>query len=178
MKLNNKGQGQLFMIILVVGLLFGGLGGLKLGNINPFKSKAGVATQKDEGNKSEYYRDKVKGIEYRSEERYKIQNKASIAGSNTIGAKIGNFIDKSIQLILFVIIGGIILFFVTGINIFKRFAEIAAEAKRYRKALKQTIKAVDVASPKMNGEDKVLKALLAMKQDEDTKNLINEMKNE
>ena len=75
-------------------------------------------------------------------------------------------------------VGGIILFFVTGINIFKRFKQIAKEALRYRKALKQTVKAVDIASPKMNGEAQKLKDTLAMKHDDDTKNLINELKNE
>ena len=176
MRLNNKGQGQLMMILLVVGLIFGGLGGLKLASLNPFKAKAGIV-QKDEGHKTESYRDKIKGIEWRSEERYKMQNKGTTPSGGSIGSAIGNFIDKSIQLIIFVTIAGVILFFVTGINIFKRFKQIAQDANRYRKALKQTIKAVDVASPNMNAEDKILKAMLAMKQDEDTKKLISEIKN-
>ena len=159
MRLNNKGQGQFMMILLVVGLLFGGLGGLKLASLNPFKAKAGI-TQKDEGQKSEFYRDKIKGIEFRSEERYKMQNKGAVTG-NSIGSKIGSFIDSSIQMIIYVVIIGFLLLFFTGINIFKRFKKIANDAIRYRKALKQTVKAIDVAGPKMNGEDKVLREWLA-----------------
>lgn len=177
MKLNNKGQGQIMIILLVVGLLFGGLGGLRLAKIFSPRRKAAIV-QKDEGHKSISFKDKIKGIEWRSEERYKMQNKATGAESGTIGARIGNFIDKSIQIIIFVVIGGIILFFVTGINIFKRFAELAKEAKKYRKALKQTVKAIDVASTKMGGEDNVLKAALSDKQDEDSEILIKQIKNE
>lgn len=186
MRINNKGQTQLLMIVLVGGLLFGAFGGLKLGKLNPFKSSKATVTLKDEGNKEEYFKDKIKGIEYKSKETYKTQNKqASGATASTIGSRIGNLIDSSIQLIMFVLIGGVVLFVFTGINIFKYIKragslakDAALEANRYRKALKQTVKAIDKASPKMNGEDKVLKELLDRKQDEDTKTIINEMKNE
>jgi len=179
MKMNKRGQSELLIIVLVAGVLFGGLGGLKVAKLNPFsRTKAAGSIQKDEGRKSEYYRDKIKGVEYRNEETYKNQNNTNLAGSDTIGSKIGRFIDSSIRLIIFVLIGGLILFFVTGINIFKRFKQIGKEIYQYKKALKQTVKAVDVAKPKMNGEAKILKDLLAMKQDEDTKNLIAKLKNE
>lgn len=176
MRLNNKGQGQLMMILLIVGLVFGGLGGLKLASLNPFKTKTGIV-QKDEGYKTESYRDKTKGIEWRSEERYKMQNKGAVAG-NSIGSKIGSFIDSSIQMIIYIVIIGLALLFFTGINIFKKFKEIASNANRYRKALKQTVKAIDVAGPKMSGKIKVLKEWLSRKQDESTENLIRELKNE
>lgn len=175
-KLNNKGQGQMLLILLAVGVLVGGVGGMKIGNI--FSPKARVAVQKDEGQKSEHYRDKIKGIEFRSEERYKMQNKGAANASATIGGKIGTFIDSSIQMIIYVVIIGVALLFFTGINIFKRFKELAQDSLKYRKALKQTVKAIDVAGPKMNGEAKTLREWLARKQDEATENIIREMKNE
>ena len=177
MKLNNKGQGQMMMYLMIVMFLFGGLGGLKIGKLFGGGRKA-VAVQKDEGHMVEYYKDKIKGTEFRREESYKMQNKGAANASGTIGSSIGAFIDKSITVIIYTVIIGFVLLFFTGINIFKRFKKIASDVMKYRKALKQTIKGVDVASLQMNGEDKILKATLAMKQDEDTKNIINEMKNE
>jgi hypothetical protein len=173
---NNKGQGQMLLILLAAGVIFGGIGGMKVGSI--FKSKARVAVQKDEGQKSEYYKDKIKGVEFRSEERYKMQNKGAATANATIGGKIGSFIDSSIQMIIYVVIIGVALLFFTGINIFKRFKELAQDSLRYRKALKQTVKAIDVAGPKMNGEEKVLREWLSRKQDEATENVIRELKNE
>ena len=185
MKLNNKGQVPYFLIgALVFGIMFGGLGFSKLSKLNPFKAKAGIV-QKDEGRSSEYFKDRIKGLEYRSETSHKSQNTDNAANSGTIGSTVGNFIDSSIQLIVFVIIGGVLLLLFTGINIFKYIKragtiakDAAVEANKYRKALKQTVKAIDVASPKMNGEDKVLKEQLSRKQDEDTEVIIRRMKNE
>ena len=62
MKLNNKGQGQMMMYLMIVMFLFGGLGGLKIGKLFGGGRKA-VAIQKDEGQKSELFKDKIKGIE-------------------------------------------------------------------------------------------------------------------
>lgn len=177
MILNNKGQGQMMMMLMVAMLLFGGLGGLKIGKLFGGGRKA-VAVQKDEGNKSVTFRDKIKGIEYRSEERYKMQNKGAANSGGTIGSSIGAFIDKSIQIIIYTVIIGFALLFFTGINIFKRFKKIASDAMRYRKALKQTVKAIDIAGPKMNGEEKTLREWLSRKQDDESENLIREMKNE
>lgn len=175
MKLNNKGQGQLLIMVLVVGILFGGVGRGFLSKINPFKAKT-VAVQKDQGVKEEYFKDKIKGIEYRYKETHKSQN-TQPATSGTLGQRIGNFIDSSIRLIIGFIIFGIILLFLTGINIFKYVKRILIELNAHRRALKQTIKAVDSAKPKLNGEDKTLKAELAKFQDEETKILINKIKN-
>ncbi len=182
---NNKGQVPYLLIGAVVfGILFGGMGFSALKKFNPFKAKAGIV-QKDEGSSSEYFEDKIKGLKYRSESKHKSQNSNHAAVKNTIGGTIGNFIDGSLQLIKFVLIIGVLLLAFTGINIFKYIKRVGLVAKdavldanRYRKALKQTVKAIDVASPKMNGEDKVLKEQLSRKQDEDTEVLIKEMKNE
>jgi len=176
MRLNNKGQGQVLLIVLVVGIVFGGFSGNILSKLNPFKAKPGIM-QKEQGNKEEYFRDKIKGIEYRSKETHKYQNREN-SGNATVGQKVGNFIDSSIQFIIFFIIGGLALLYFTGFNIFKRFRNLLKDLKAHKRALKQTVKAVDIAKPKLNGEDRVLKEELAKAQDEATKILINKMKNE
>jgi hypothetical protein len=180
MRFNNKrGQATTYLLAgaVIFGMLFGGMGMSKLGKLNPFKAKAGIV-QKEEGNTSEFYRDKIKGIEYRSETRHKAQNSQNTAVSNTIGSRIGNFIDSSIQLIMFILIGGTILLLLTGINIFKYIKKVTVNANRYRKALKQTVKAVDKAKVKLNGSYQFLSEELRDKHDDDTENLIREMKNE
>jgi len=179
MKINNKGQAMnMLLIVGVIGLLFGTFGGAKLSKFGLFKGKPSI-TQKSEENREEYFKDKAKQIEYRYKHKSTSQNKQVVQGApSTIGGRIGSFIDSSIQLIVMVIIGGFILMYFTGINIFKKIKDATLKANRYRKALKQTVKGVQVASPKLNGEDKMLKIELSKAQDEDTKRLINDMKNE
>lgn len=182
---NNKGQVPYLLIgALVFGILFGGLGFSKLGKLNPFKSKAAIV-QKDEGRSSEYFKDKIKGIEYRSETTHKSQNTNNAAVSNTIGGTIGNFIDSSLALIKFVLIVGVLLLLFTGINIFKYIKRAGAiakdalsEANRYRKGFKQTVKAIQAAKPKMNGEFDILIDKLRDAHDDETEKIVKEMKNE
>jgi hypothetical protein len=183
---NKKGQATLYLIAgaAIFGMLFGGMGITKLGKLNPFKAKAGIV-QKDEGRTSEFFRDKIKGIEYRSETQHKSQNTQNAAVSNTIGSKIGRFIDSSIQLIMFVLIAGTILLFLTGINIFKGFRrlgkaaqEAAVEANRYRKGLKQTVKAIKESKEKLNGEYEILAGSLRDTHDDETEAIVKQMKNE
>lgn len=166
-------MGNSLMIgVLVFGLLFGAFGGAKISNLNPFKS-SGV-TQKSEGSKEEYFNDKIKGIEYRLKEQTKNQQPSN--AGNSIGMRIGRFIDNSIQLIIGFIIFGFVLLFFTGINVFRWVKNILTQLNAHRKALKQVVTGVQVAKQTMNGDKEKLQIALATEMDSDAKKLISDIK--
>lgn len=154
---------------LVFGLLFGGLAGSKLSNLNPFSSKNKVAVETSDYQKRETFRDKVKGIEHTYEERSK--NKIPHVQKETIGQKVGRIIDNFIGLLIISFIFGILIFVFTGINIFNYI-------KKLTTALRQTVKGIDKAKTKLNGQEKVLKDELSKSQDAETKKIVGNMKND
>lgn len=164
-------MGNQFLILLVVGALLGFGGRGVLSNLNPFKASK-VAVVKQESHREEYFRDKVKGIEYRMTER----NKGSTPVKQTLGQSIGNFVDKSIKAIITFFVLGVMLFLFTGINIFKHVRRLKGLLVRKTKALRQTISGIQEAKIKMKGEKEILLETLKDKQDEDTKLLIKEIK--
>ncbi len=164
-------MGNQFLILLVVGALLGFGGRGVLSSLNPFKANK-VAVVKQESQTEEYFRDKIKGIEYRMTSK----NKAQTPVKQTLGQSIGSFIDKSIKVIIAFFILGVLLFFFTGINIFKHVRRLKGLLVRKDKALRQTISGIQEAKIKMNGEGKILVEKLRDKQDEDTKLLIKEIK--
>lgn len=181
--MNKRGQTgtELLVVVLFIGLAFGGLGGAKLSNLNPFKKSANVATTKAEGTKEEYFKDKVKGIEYTLKETHETQNK-DVSGASgvyppTIGGFVGNFIDKSIRFLIFAIIVLAILSWITGKNLFKKVRNAIEEAKKWKKVAVQTVKGVETAKTKMNGEKEILKVSLKDTQDEDVKEAVRKIKN-
>jgi hypothetical protein len=165
--------------VLLFGLLLGGLGGSNLAKLNPFGGLSRPkAVQKSEGQREEYFRDRIKGIEYRFSENIKEQNRENSESPSTIGGSIGAFIDSSIQFIIIFVIGGLLLLFFTGFNVFKYVKVMKQRLMETRKALKQTIKAVEKAKPKMNGDSQVLKTELKNAHDEASDLLIRKLKNE
>jgi hypothetical protein len=178
---NNKGQGQMLIILLVGAFLFGGIGGAKISGLNPFKGNKAQkqSVQKAEESKEEYFKDKIKGIEYRAKESSKSQNKEAVGVANaTIGQRVGDIIDSSLRLIItFIVVGFLILFF-TGFNIFKKVRALAKKANTYRKGLKQTVKAIAKAKGTMNGEYSKLAVELKDTHDDETEGIVKEMKNE
>ena len=176
--MNKKGQmNTVFIAVLVMGLLFGGFTGAKLSSLNPFKSSKIV--ERSEGQKQEYFKDTIKGYEYRYEEKYK--NQAPSPSGGTVGQKVGNWvaklIDTSLTLIIIFIILGFALLYFTGINIFKKFINLNNKVKTFKKSVVQTVAGIEVAKSKMNGEKEILKAGLDAKQDNDVKTLIDKIKN-
>ncbi len=163
--------GNSFIILLVIGMLMGGVGMKGLSSLNPFKAGK-VAVVKQESQKEEYFKDKVKGIEYRMTSK----NKAQAPAKKTFGQSIGSFIDKSLKLIVLGVIASVLF----GTNLFVYFFRYIKKLKntliRKDKALRQTIVGVQEAKIKMNGEEKILIESLKDKQDEDTKLLIKEIK--
>jgi len=160
------------MMIVVMLLLFGGLAGAKVSSLNPFSSKNKVAIAKSESSKKEYFRDKVKGIEYRAEESYK--NKTPVVTKRTLGDKIGNFIDKSFQLLVFLGFAGVALFFFTGINIINVFKRL----NKTRKALIQVVRGTQEGKKKMNGEQEKLRSALKEELDEESKRIVSDIKHD
>lgn len=155
-------MGNQFIIMLVVGSLLGLFGGNAINKLNPFKAGK-VAVVKNESHREEYFRDKVKGIEYRVNEK----NKDQAPAKQTIGQSIGSFIDKSIKLI---ILGFVVsLFF--GVNIF-------GYVLRLRKTVRQLVVGTANAKKELNGEGKILTTNLAKVMDSDAKKMVNEIKNE
>lgn len=160
--------------VLVLGLLFGGFAGTKISNLNPFKSSKVV--EKSEGYKEEIYNDRIKGIEYRLEEKFKNQKPSN--SSESIGSRIGRFIDNSFKLIIGFIIFGVVLLFLTGFNIFKWIKKLIEKLKLTQRALKQTSEGVQKAKQFMNGEKKTLLDALEKSQDEDVKKFLRQFKDE
>lgn len=173
--MNNKGQTNILIAVMVLGILFGGFTGAKISSLNPFKGSP-KAVEKSEGHKEEYFRDKIKGIEYGSKETYKNQNPKS-TGSETIGQRIGNVIDSSLRIIIAFGLFALAVLFLTGINLFKYVKNLVKNLNETRKALRQTVSGVQEAKGKMNGEKEILRQALKDKQDEDTKVLIQKLKN-
>ena len=162
-----------FLILLVVGALLGMFGGNAISKLNPFKvSRTQVVKQ--ESSKEEYFRDKVKGFEYRMREKNKGQTPTNARTS--IGSSIGQFIDNSFKLVIGFFVVGLVVLFLTGINIFKWTKNILVQLNSTRKALKQTVKGIEKAKPKLNGNDNILKNELAKGMDEESKLLIDEIK--
>ncbi len=158
--------GNAFIIMLVIGALLGFGGRGVLSNMNPFKAGK-VAIVKQESQREEYYRDKVKGIEYKMTERAK----GSAPAKQTLGQSIGSFVDKSIKAIIsftiILFVGSLVL----GVNLF-------GYVKRLRKTLTQLIVGTQRAKPKMNGEEKTLSTELASAMDEESKKLVRDIKSE
>lgn len=168
-------MGNQFLIgLMVFSLLFGAFGGAKLANLNPFSSKNKVAIQKSETQREEYFKDKIKGIEYRVSE--KEQNRTPVVSNLTLGQKVGSFIDNSFQVIIAMVIFSVVVFYFTGINLFRVFRKLIKKVSNYRKALKQTVTGVEKAKIKLNGEKEVLKNELAKEQDSASKVLIDKIK--
>jgi len=161
---------QFLIAIVVMSLLGGGLLGSKISSLNPFSSKNKVAVAKSESTKEEYFRDKIKGVEYRAKESYK--NKTPVVTKRTLGQILGNFIDKSLRLLIFLSIAGIALFWFTGINIINVFKRL----KRTTKALTQVIRGTQEAKKKMNGEQEKLRSALKEELDEDSKKIVKDIK--
>jgi len=137
-------MGNQMIILLVVGSLLGLFGGSAISKLNPFKAGK-VAIVKQESQKEEYFRDKVKGIEWKMTERAK----GSAPAKQSFGQSIGSFVDKSIKAIIsltiILFVGSIVL----GVNLF-------GYVKRLRKTLTQLIVGTQKAKTKMNGEEKTL----------------------
>lgn len=157
---------------LVFGLFFGFSGKNIISNLNPFKSSAQV--QKSENEKEEYFRDQIKGIEYRVKEKSKNQTPSNTG--NSIGMRIGRFIDSSIQLVIGFFVVGLVILFLTGFNLFKFVSNKLKQLNNYRKTLKQTVQAIENAKPKMNGSEEILKTELSKSMDTESKRLIDDLK--
>ena len=164
-------MGNQFLILLVVGALLGFGGRGVLSNLNPFKAGK-VAVVKQESQKEEYYKDKIKGIEYKMTERAK----GSAPTKQTLGQSIGSFVDKSIKgIISFTIIlflGSIVL----GVNLFGYVRKLKNLVFSRTKALRQTVAGIQEVKGKMNGEEEKLRASLKDKHDEETELLVKQIK--
>ena len=165
------GGGNMFLIMIVIVALLGFGGRGVLSNLNPFKAGK-VAVVKQESQKEEYFRDKVKGIEYRMTSK----NKAQAPVKKTFGQSIGNFIDKSMKIIVIGIIASVLLSTNLFVHFFKYVKKLKNILLRKDKALRQTISGIQEAKIQMNGEKDILLGKLKDKQDEDTKLLIKEIK--
>lgn len=164
---------NLLIGVLVFGLLFGGFAGSKVSKIFPSFNNSRVV-EKSQSDREEYFRDKVKGIEYRYTEKTKNQSPAK----QTLGQKVGSIIDNFFQLIIGIFIFLLVGSFILGINLFKFVTGLIRKTRELGKALKQTVHGVEKAKIKMNGEKEILKEALKDKQDASTKKLISEIKNE
>ena len=162
-------MGNQMIMLLVVGGLLGLFGGNAISKLNPFKARR-VVVVKQEMQREEYFKDKVKGIEYRITERSKGQT--PVKQKKTIGSFIDNSFQAIIKLTIVMFIGSLLL----GVNLFKYIRRLKTLTLNAMKGLKQTVKAIEIAKPKLNGEEKVLKEQLARNQDEDTKLLIDKIK--
>jgi len=176
--------GNLMLYGLIAMFIFGGIGGLKIGKLNPFKGKPAIV-QKTQQTKEEYFKDKIKGIEWKSKESSKGQNSQNNAAPATIGSRIDALINSSLYLILWFFIIGLGILWLTGFNIFKRFKDLIfklnesrKEATASRKALKQTVKGIQAAKPRMNGDFEVLLDKLRDAHDDETEGIVKKMKNE
>lgn len=159
-------MGNQMIMLLVVGSLLGLFGGNAISNLNPFKAGR-VAVTKQEAQKEEYFKDRVKGIEYKMIERSKGQTPAK----QTLGSSIGSFVDKSIKAIIsfaLILFLGSLLF---GVNLF-------SYVRKLRKTLTQLIVGTQNAKTKMNGEEKTLSNELASSMDEASKKLVRDIKSE
>jgi len=152
--------------VLILGLMVGTSGGNFISKLNPF-SGSRTHVEKSETQREEYFRDKVKGIEYRVEERTK--NRTPSSSSASIGSKVGSFIDSSLNFIIGFFIVGVILFLFFGVNIFRY-------VKRIGKTLKQVIIGIQKSKEKMNGEKEILRQSLSSELDADSKKVISDIK--
>lgn len=159
------------VILLVVGSLLGLFGGNALSKLNPFKAGK-VLVVKQESQREEYFKDKIKGIEYKISEKNKGQT--PVRQKKTIGSFIDNSFQTLIKLGLILLIGSLVL----GVNLFKYVRKLKDLSVKSIKALKQVVVGVNNAKPKMNGEGKTLTGELSKSMDEDSKKLVNEIKNE
>jgi len=160
------------IMVVVFLLVFGGFAGSKISSLNPFSNKNKVAIAKSESSKEEYFRDKVKQIEYRSKESYK--NKTPVVTKRTIGDTIGNFIDTSLRLLFFLGIFGI------GLALFAtdRFVRVIKKLKSTSKTLVQVVRGNQKAKNVMNGEKKKLDSALKEELDEESKKIVSDIKHE
>ena len=154
------------IILMLVGALVGFWGKGAVSSLNPFKSStAKVQVVKNESQKEEYFRDKVKGIEYRMSKKGQEQTPVK----KTLGSSVGSFIDNFWSSIVKIGILFGVIFFMTGINLFKYIL-------RLRKTLTQLVKGIDKAKPRLNGEQKALKEELSSAMDEDSKRVVDDLK--
>ena len=159
---------------LVIGVLLGGFGGSAISKLNPFKDTGKVSVVKQETQREEYFKDQIKGIEYRIKE--KGQSQAPV--KQTLGGKIGSVIDNSFRMVISFLLITLAVFFFTGINIVKVILDLRRKVTAYRKTLTQTVVGVQNAKTKLNGSKDVLKNELAIAMDSDSKKLIDEVKHE
>ncbi len=161
-------MGNQMIMLLVVGGLLGLFGGNAVSKLNPFKAGK-VAIAKHELQKEEYFKDKVKGVEYRITERSK--------GKTPVIEK-KSFIDKSFTALVKI---GVIFFLLSiflGVNVIKYIRKLKTLSVSSTKALTQMIVGTQKAKPKMNGQEKILSTELATALDEDSKKLVREIKSE
>lgn len=158
-------MGNQFIILLVVGSLLGMFGGNAISKLNPFKGGGKTQIVKNEFQREEYFNDKIKKIEYRIKEK----NTERTPVKRTLASKAGNFVENFFGGLIKFAIVGVILFFLTGINIFKIFL-------RLRKTLRQVVKGIEKAKPLLNGEQAKLKEKLSRAMDDESKLLVDEIK--
>jgi len=171
MRLNNQGQGQTFLIMIVVGALLGVFGSSTISRLNPFKAKK-VPVAKQQAEKTEYFRDKVKGVEYKLTEKSKGQT--PVIQKQTIGGLIDRFIKQVVAVGVILFLGSLVF----GRNLFVSVKKMKNELFAKTKTLKQLVVGVSKAKAKMNGEKIILTDNLSKATDEDSKKIINEIKNE
>jgi len=159
---------QLMIGMLVFAMLSGTVGGIGLSKMFRGNKSANVA--KSEQNREEYFRDKVKGIEYKMKEGYKNQTPVK----TTLGQKLGNLVDNFIGLF---VVGAIFVFFLMPGVFWGVVNRLRHSLKVHRNALKQTIDGIEKAKPKLNGEEEKLKEALRDKQDTATKKIVADLKN-
>lgn len=157
-------MGNQMIMLLVVGSLLGLFGGNAISNLNPFKAGR-VAVAKQEMQREEYFKDKIKGVEYKITER----SKGQIPQKQTLGNSVGSFVDKSIKAIISFFLISVVASLVFGINLFKYVG-------RLRKTVKQMVQGIEKAKPKLNGTENILKIELSQKMDEESKSVVDEIK--
>ncbi len=164
-------MGNQFLIMLVIGSVLGMFGSSAISKLNPFKSSK-VTVAKQEMQKEEYFKDKVKGIEYKMTEKSKGQTPVKAS----LGQSIGSFVDKSIKAIisfaLILFVGSLVL----GVNLFGYVRKLKKLVFSRTKALRQTVAGIQEVKGKMNGEEEKLRASLKDKHDEETELLVKQIK--
>lgn len=165
--------GNAFIIMLVIGILMGGFGMKGLSSLNPFKAGK-VAITKQESHKEEYFRDKVKGIEYRMTSK----NKAQAPAKRTLSQSIGDFVATFWKMLIAIGVVSLGIFWLTGINVVKKMRELIKSRNSHRKLNHQLVVGTQNAKKKMNGEQETLSTELGNALDEDSKKLVREIKSE
>ncbi len=159
------------VILLVIGSVLGLFGGNVISKLNPFKTGK-VAVAKQEMQKEEYFKDKIKGVEYRITERSKGQT--PVKQKRTIGSIIDNSFQALIKIGLIMLIASLFL----GVNLFKYVRRLKNLSVSSMKALTQVVVGTQKAKASMNGEKEKLRASLRDELDQDSKKIVREIKDE